>query len=108
MTHHQHDLFRTVVQRLRPSATSFAAAGALYDPELLLALGAAQQERTLGSGDQDAPLAHPRLFQLEAPSQPQAAPVSLLHRSHTGAWPPGLTSPRIWPRLCPKIRSGRV
>jgi hypothetical protein len=49
MTRHQHPVVRSVVRRLWPSLTSFAAAAALYDPGLLLQLQATQRERAVNS-----------------------------------------------------------
>lgn len=40
MTRHRHPSLRSIVRRLRPSASRFAAAAAVYDPELLLHLQA--------------------------------------------------------------------
>ena len=47
MTRHQHPTLRSVVRR--PSPARFAAAAAVYDPELLLQLQATQPGRAVSS-----------------------------------------------------------
>jgi hypothetical protein len=42
MTRQRHDTVRSVTQRLRPSAGSFAAAAAITDPRMLLELHTAK------------------------------------------------------------------
>jgi hypothetical protein len=49
MTRRHHHLVRSVVQRLRPSPSSFAAAAAAFDPGLLLHLQAAQRRGAVSS-----------------------------------------------------------
>jgi hypothetical protein len=44
MSHH-HPTIISVISRLRPTASDFAAAGALHDPSLLAQLHAAQPHR---------------------------------------------------------------
>ena len=45
MTRHHHPTLSSLVHRLRPSPASFAAAAAVYEPRLLLALQATQRRR---------------------------------------------------------------
>jgi hypothetical protein len=40
MTRHRHPTLERIVRRLEPSAESFAAAAALYSPDLMLQLAA--------------------------------------------------------------------
>jgi hypothetical protein len=49
MTRHQRHLLRSIVHGLRPSSASFAAAAALYDPQLVIRLQAAEHERAPNS-----------------------------------------------------------
>jgi len=43
MSRHRHPILRRTVRWLRPSPSRFAAAAAVYDPELLLQLRATQR-----------------------------------------------------------------
>jgi hypothetical protein len=47
MTRHQRHLLRSVVNELRPSSASFAAAAALYGTQFLMRLQAAEHERAV-------------------------------------------------------------
>jgi hypothetical protein len=47
MTRHQRHLLRRVVNELRPSSATFAAAAALYDTHFLMRLQAAERERAV-------------------------------------------------------------